>query len=106
MGIFKLQVKQITADNNVNIAPPVQVWFAVIPDLNEEVIITPSVAKLLQSVSSYDIPADVSNVLDIEHLVQSQSEQTELCDTERIACAYADNVKSVCQGKYRLFNYG
>ena len=30
-------------------------WFAIVPNLNEKVIITPNVAKLIESISQYNI---------------------------------------------------
>ena len=30
-------------------------WFSVVPNLNEQVIITPNVAKLIESISQYNI---------------------------------------------------
>jgi Zinc knuckle len=34
VDVVKLKVKKVTPDNQVNIAPPVHVWFAVVPELN------------------------------------------------------------------------
>jgi ribosomal protein L21E len=39
----------------INIAPSVKVWFAVVPNLNEDVILTPNVVELLKSVANYDV---------------------------------------------------
>ena len=44
--------------NNIdalNIAPKVRVWFAVVPQMHQSIIITPSVVELLDSISKYDI---------------------------------------------------
>ena len=55
----------------INIAPSVRVWFAVVPDLNEDVILTPNVVELLKTVANYDVlssplierdPIDVESV--------------------------------------------
>jgi hypothetical protein len=40
-----------------NIAPAVHAFFAVVPGLNEDIIITPSVYQLLQDVAKYDVLA-------------------------------------------------
>lgn len=58
VNVVKLHVKPMMAASSggtVNIAPPVKVWFAVVPGLNESVILTPSVVELLKTVESYDI---------------------------------------------------
>jgi hypothetical protein len=46
----------------VNIAPPVRAWFAVVPDLNESVILTPPVVSLLREVARYNVlsPRDIN----------------------------------------------
>ena len=41
--------------NALNIAPKVRVWFAVVPQMHQSIIITPSVVELLDSISKYDI---------------------------------------------------
>jgi hypothetical protein len=57
----------------VNIATPVHVRFAVVPELNEEVIITPPVHELLKQVTEFDMP--VITVIDNE--VQTVVQNTE-----------------------------
>jgi len=44
----------------VNIAPPVRVWFAVVPQLNECVLLTPSVVNLLNDIRQYNVVAPVA----------------------------------------------
>ena len=39
----------------INIAPSVRVWFAVVPNLNEDVILTPNVVELLKTIAHYDV---------------------------------------------------
>ncbi len=56
VDVVKLKVKKVTPDNQVNIAPPVHVWFAVVPELNEKVIITLPVEELLNLVASFNVP--------------------------------------------------
>ena len=44
--------------NNIdalNIIPKVRVWFAVVPQMHQSIIITPSVVELLDSISKYDV---------------------------------------------------
>jgi Zinc knuckle len=61
VDVVKLHIKPVKPEHEqcVNIAPTIQAWFAVVPDSSENVIITPSVAELLKTVSSYDVVAQV-----------------------------------------------
>ena len=60
--VIRLQVKPSHSQVGcVNVAPSVNVWFAVVPYLNEEVIITPPVAELLRHASRYDVISDPAN---------------------------------------------
>jgi hypothetical protein len=55
--VVLLKVRKPTPPNQINIAPPVYVSFAVVPELNEEVIITPPVNRLLDQVATFNVPA-------------------------------------------------
>ena len=49
MDVVTLHVKPVAERQQagvINIAPSVRVWFAVVPDLNEDVILTPNVVEL------------------------------------------------------------
>jgi len=50
VDVVRLHVKPAPSANNsvVNIAPTIRVWFAVVPGLNEAVILTPNVVSLLK----------------------------------------------------------
>jgi hypothetical protein len=64
VDVVRLHVKPaLQSDESiVNIAPPVRAWFAVVPDLNESVILTPHVVSLLREVARYNVlsPRDVN----------------------------------------------
>ena len=57
VNVVRLHVKPASNehDNVVNIAPTIRVWFAVVPNLNESVILTPNVVSLLHDVSRYNV---------------------------------------------------
>ena len=56
VGYVNLLVRPESSNINVvNIAPKARVWFAVVPQMYESIIITPSVMELLESLSKYDI---------------------------------------------------
>jgi hypothetical protein len=57
VDVVRLHVKPaLQSDESiVNIAPPVCAWFAVVPDLNEPVILTPHVVSLLREVARYNV---------------------------------------------------
>lgn len=56
VNVMKQQVKLAVPDeNHVNIVLAVTVWFAVVPGLNEQAIITPTVANLLEQAKCFDI---------------------------------------------------
>ena len=57
VDVVRLHVKPAPSANNsvVNIAPTIRVWFAVVPGLNEAVILTPNVVSLLKDVAQYDM---------------------------------------------------
>jgi transposase InsO family protein len=57
--VIRLHVRPAQDCINVNIAPPIHVWFAVINGLNEEcgVILTPSVVDLLNEAAHYTVLA-------------------------------------------------
>ena len=63
VDVVRLKVKPVNPepDKLVNVAPPIQAWFAVIPDSNEEVIITPPVAEILNKVTTYHVVAQVGH---------------------------------------------
>ena len=77
VDIVRLHVKSTCDDNKsvVNIAPPVRVWFAVVPDLNESVIFTPNVVALLRDVAHYNVLSPQS-VSDINCSVQIDNESS------------------------------
>jgi hypothetical protein len=64
VDVVRLHVKPaLQSDESiVNIAPPVRAWFAVVPDLNESVILTPHVVSLLREVARYNVlsPRDIN----------------------------------------------
>ena len=56
VGCVILSIRpNIVGDNIINIAPKVRAWFAIVPNLNVQVIITPNLAKLMESLSQYNI---------------------------------------------------
>ena len=56
VGCVRLAIRpSIVEEDIINLAPKVRAWFAVVPNLNEQVIITPTVAKLLESMSLYNM---------------------------------------------------
>jgi hypothetical protein len=57
VNVVRLHVKPAcnTNESIVNIAPSIRVWFAVVPELNESVILTPNVVSLLQNVVRYNV---------------------------------------------------
>ena len=56
VGYVNLLVRPESSNiDAVNIAPKARVWFAVVPQMHESIIITPSVVELLDSLSKYDI---------------------------------------------------
>ena len=57
VDVVRLNVKPaLESDNSVvNIAPPVRAWFAVVPELNESVILTPNVVSLLRETARYNV---------------------------------------------------
>ena len=58
VGCVRLVVRpDLVGDDIVNLAPKVRAWFAVVPNLNEQIIITPSVSNLLKTISLYDTVA-------------------------------------------------
>ena len=63
VDVVRLHVKPVTQPGMVNIAPPIHVWFAVIPNLNEDcgVILTPSVVDLLNDAAHYTVTALCQN---------------------------------------------
>ena len=63
VDVVKLEVQPVTVKlgRETNIAPRVKVWFAIVPELNENVIITPDVVKLLREVENclvYSVTVD------------------------------------------------
>ena len=62
VDVVRLNVRPSTDDDPqiVNIAPPVRVWFAVVPQLNECVLLTPSVVNLLNDIRQYNVVAPVA----------------------------------------------
>jgi len=65
VNVVRLNVKPVSSVQRgiVNIAPTVRVWFAVVPGLNESVILTPNVVSLLQDVSRYNVLSlDAQNI--------------------------------------------
>jgi hypothetical protein len=72
VDVERLHIKPVVEEPDcVNIAPAVHAFFAVVPGLNEDFIITPSVYQLLQDVAKNDVLAPsadnaagtISNVL-------------------------------------------
>ena len=57
VDVVRLHVKPVSTVQSgiVNIAPTVRVWFAVVPELNESVILTPNVVSLLHDISRYNV---------------------------------------------------
>ena len=58
----------------VNIAPTIRVWFAIVPELNESVILTPNVVTLLNDIARYDVilPNLKNSELDCVGLIQKE----------------------------------
>ena len=73
-----------TNDRLVNICPMMKVWFAVVPDLNEKVILTPSVVELLHSMETYNITSDESIELGNKNLPEPKTCKTEEVIVEAI----------------------
>jgi hypothetical protein len=65
VDVVKLHVKLPLPDGQVNIGPQVCVWFAVVPGLNEKVILTPSVVDLINQVSEFDVPSSNETAYDL-----------------------------------------
>ena len=107
VDVVRLHVKPAPSANNsvVNIAPTIRVWFAVVPGLNEAVILTPNVVSLLKDVAQYDmiseppIQADVAvdSVQEAHDTVQNETDkhepdvnQTPVTDTNENPSTFLD----------------
>jgi transposase InsO family protein/ribosomal protein L21E len=70
-----------SAEGTTNIAPPLHVMFAVVPDLNERVILTPHVVNLLRDSSQYVVMAmGVDQSISVSKAAEQCSVET---DTEK-----------------------
>ena len=67
VDVVRLHLKPVIDEPKcINVAPAVHAFFAVVPGLNEEVIITPHVHQLLQDVAKYNVLApDMVNVVNM-----------------------------------------
>ena len=67
VDVVRLHVKPAPSKNTsvVNIAPAIRVWFAVVPGLNEAVILTPNVVSLLKEVAQYDVISEPAAQADV-----------------------------------------
>ena len=59
VDVIRLYLRPVTDSSTglINIAPAVRVWMAVVPDLNEAVILTPNVVSLLRDTALYNVLA-------------------------------------------------
>ena len=81
VGYVNLLVRPESSNvDAVNIAPKVRVWFAVVPQMHESIIITPSVVELLDSISKYDIilPKSVDEITEETNAVGNYVDESEL----------------------------
>ena len=72
VDVFCLKIRpEVETENQVvNICPMIKMWFAVVPNLNENVILTPSVVELLQGMKTYNVSSD--NATEISKVVKLQ----------------------------------
>jgi hypothetical protein len=69
-------------------------WFAVVPGLNEEVILTPSVIDLISQVSEFNVPASKEGVGDEHHDCEPDLFDVETCGNA--ACNKPGRYKHWC----------
>ena len=53
-------------DSSVNSAPTIRVWFAVVPELNEPVILTPNIVSLMQDGACSSVSSPNANNTDAD----------------------------------------
>ena len=77
VDVVRLHLKTPISNDDghiVNIAPTIRVWFAIVPELNESVILTPNVVTLLNDIARYDIisPNLRDSEVNCEGLIQKE----------------------------------
>jgi hypothetical protein len=108
VDVVRLNLKPVVEEPNcVNIAPAVHAFFAVVPGLNEHLIITPSVYQLLQDAAKYDVLAPsadnaagtVNNVLsavddDNDSRIMPCKSDVRVSNTDTVICVKDDVTSS------------
>ena len=103
VNVVRLHVKPVSneCDSVVNIAPSIRVWFAVVPGLNEAVILTPTVVSLLQEVVRYNVLS--ANVVVSDDRDVNCSERTDgqsnVSQTAAVNYSYSDQSVLVCSNE-------
>ena len=91
VNVTRLGVKPISENSHVvNIAPLIRAWFAIVPNLSENVILTPNVADLLQDIQCYDVFNP--NVTDVNNSSTQLSRSSDITQDDEQWCCLANTI--------------